>query len=215
MTRVLVPRIPGVLAAAGLLAAPIEHEVSAAFSTPIAKLDVKALKAAFADIDKKAAALMAAERARPDEVAVSYFVDVCYVGQSYNLELPLRLDGDDLPDRIYRDFLVAHDRVYGHAVEGPAKVVNVRTVHQAHGSEVLEEMRFAPRSGEPQIGERRIRVADHPEQVTAPIYDRDVLPSGFTLSGPAIVQQSDTTTLVEPGWSGVVDQAGNLILTRT
>ena len=215
MRRVLVPRIPGVLAAAGLLAAPIEHEVSAAFSTPIAKLDVKTLKAAFADIDKKAAALMAAERARPDEVAVSYFVDVCYVGQSYNLELPLRLDADDLPDRIYRDFLAAHDRVYGHAVEGPAKIVNVRTVHQAHGSEVLEEMRFAPRSGEPQIGERRIRVADHPEPVTAPVYDRDVLPSGFTLSGPAIVQQSDTTTLVEPGWSGMVDQAGNLILIRT
>ena len=214
MTRVLVPRIPGVLAAAGLLAAPIEHEVSAAFPTPVADLDVNALKAALAEIDRKAAALMAAERARVEEVTVTYFVDVCYVGQSYNLELPLRLDVPDLSDKIYREFLAAHDRVYGHAVDGPAKIVNIRTVHQAHGSELLEEMRFAPKAGTPQVGERRIRVADHAEPVTAPIYNRDVLPSGFSFSGPAIVQQSDTTTLVEPGWSGIVDEAGNLILTR-
>jgi N-methylhydantoinase A len=46
------------------------------------------------------------------------------------------------------------------------------------------------------------------------VYDRDALPEGFAFAGPAIVQQSDTTTLVEPGWSGVVDTAGNLILTQ-
>ena len=214
MTRVLVPRIPGVLAAAGLLAAPIEHEVSAAFATPINSLDPAALRDALRQIDAKAANLIAAERVAPEEVTVSYFADVCYIGQSYNLEIPLRLDDKDVAASLYRDFLAAHDRIYGHAVEGPAKIVNIRTIHQAHGSEVLEEMRFVPKTGPVELGRRAIRVADHPEPVTAIIYDRDVMPAGFRFTGPAIVQQSDTTTLVEPEWSGLVDEAGNLILTR-
>ena len=214
MTRVVVPRIPGVLAAAGLLAAPIEHEVSAAFTTLICALNLDALNGALKEIDAKAAALIAAERVAPDEVTVSYFADICYVGQSYNIEIPLRLDGKDVAERLYRDFLAAHDRIYGHAVEGPAKIVNVRTIHRARGSEVLEEMRFNPRQGPVDIGRRAIHVADHKEPMTATVYDRDVMPAGFRLAGPAIVQQSDTTTLVEPGWSGLVDEAGNLILTR-
>ena len=57
-------------------------------------------------------------------------------------------------------------------------------------------------------------VAGETAFVAAVVYDRDALPEGFAFAGPAIVQQSDTTTLVEPGWSGIVDAAGNLILTR-
>ena len=52
------------------------------------------------------------------------------------------------------------------------------------------------------------------DAVEARVYERDALPEGFAFAGPAIIQQADTTTLVEPGWSGLVDAAGNLILTR-
>jgi N-methylhydantoinase A len=214
ITKVIVPRIPGVLAAAGLLAAPIEHEVSAAFPTPLAALSLEALKRSLAEIDAKAAALMRAERVELDEVTVTYQADVCYIGQSYNLEIPIRLEADDPGERLYRDFLAAHDRVYGHSVETPAKIVNIRTVHQARGSEVLQEMRFDTSGGPVEIGRRDILVAGEAAPVTAIVYDRDALREGFRFSGPAIVQQSDTTTLVEPGWDGLVDDAGNLILTR-
>jgi N-methylhydantoinase A len=214
MTRIIVPRIPGVLAAAGLLAAPIEHEVSAAFPTPLAAFDLAALKRALAEVDAKAASLMRAERVELGEITVSYQADVCYIGQSYNLEIPIRLDADNPGERLYRDFLTAHDRVYGHSVETPAKIVNIRTVHQARGSEVLEEMRFAPSGGPAEIGRRDILVAGGTAPVTAIVYDRDALTGGFRFAGPSIVQQADTTTLVEPGWQGLVDEAGNLVLTR-
>jgi N-methylhydantoinase A len=214
ITKVIVPRIPGVLAAAGLLAAPIEHEVSAAFPTPLAALNLEALKRSLAEIDAKAAALMRAERVELDEVTVTYQADVCYIGQSYNLEIPIRLEADDPGERLYRDFLAAHDRVYGHSVETPAKIVNIRTVHQARGSELLQEMRFDTSGGPIEIGRRDILVAGEAAPVTAIVYDRDALREGSRFSGPAIVQQSDTTTLAEPGWDGLVDDAGNLILTR-
>lgn len=212
--RIIVPRLPGVLSAAGLLAAPIEHEVTTEFATPISALDLAALREKLSEIDRRAAALMAAEKADAHQVAISYFADVCYIGQSYNLEIPLHPDDSDPAGRLYRDFLEAHDRIYGHSVEIPAKIVGVRTVHRAGGSEVLDEMRFAPSGGPREIGQRKIMVEGEPGFVTATVYDRDALTEGFSFSGPAIVQQSDTTTLVEPGWSCMVDSAGNLIVTR-
>jgi N-methylhydantoinase A len=214
ITRIIVPRIPGVLAAAGLLAAPTEHEVSADFGILTNRLDRAELQAKLDGLDAQASVLMRAEKAAPNEVTVSYYADLCYVGQSYNLEIPLRLEEQDIGQRLYRDFLEAHDRVYGHSVENPVRIVALRAVHRAGGSETIEEMRFAPTDEPVELGRREIVVAGEGGPVEATVYRREAMPEGFSFSGPSIVQQSDTTTLIEPGWNGVVDPAGNLILTR-
>ena len=117
-------------------------------------------------------------------MAISYFADVCYIGQSYNLEIALDPDDADPAGRLYRDFLEAHDRVYGHSVESPAKIVGVRTVHQAGGSEILDEMRFAASGGPAEIGRRDILVAGDSRFVSATVYDRDALPEGLRLRRP-------------------------------
>ena len=49
--------------------------------------------------------------------------------------------------------------------------------------------------------------------VEAKVYDRAAMPPGFAFAGPAIVEQADTTTLVEPGWHGAIDAGGSMILT--
>ncbi len=157
---------------------------------------------------------MRAEKLAGADVLVSYRADLCFVGQSYSLEIPFDPNVPALADRLYEDFLVAHDRVYGHAVRVPAKIVGIRTIHQADGSETIDEMRFAPSSHSTELGTRRIWVAGHAQAVEARVLRRDALPAGFRFAGPALVQQPDTTTLVEPDWSGVVDEAGNIILTR-
>lgn len=213
MTRIVVPRVPGVLAAAGLLAAPIEHEVSAAFSRPLEILDLNDLRAGLAKLDATAAELMQAEHVAAAELTISYQAAICFVGQSYSLDIPFDPDTPSLAERLYEDFLVAHDRVYGHAVRVPAKMVSLRAIHQAGGSETIDEMRFAP-SGRPiDLTKREIRVAGFPQSVLARVLARDALPAGFAFSGPALIQQSDTTTLIEPGWNGMVDAANNIILT--
>jgi N-methylhydantoinase A len=213
MVRVIVPRIPGVLAAAGLLAAPIEHEVSATYPVSLPDIDYKALTGALAANDARAAKLMQAEQLGDAEIRISYFADICYVGQSYTLEIPLEPGDANIGTTLYNRFLEAHDRVFGHSVQGPAKIVSLRSVHQAGGSAVLDEMRFAPLAGPVELGTRDILVEGEVARVAARILNRDTMPIGFTFEGPAIVQQPDTTTLVEPGWSGLVDPAGNLVLT--
>ena len=210
ITRVVVPRYPGVLSAHGLLAAPIEHEASAAFSRPLAGLDLASVRAGLAELDTRCRTLMQSEAIDPSRAVIRHYADVCYVGQSYHLEIPFNADAPQALDRLYRDFLVAHNRVYGHSTESPARIVNLRSVHQVPSAAEFSEA--AVGGGQAKTGTRRILVGDG-DSCEATIYDRAALAVGQKIAGPAIVEQTDTTVLIEPGWRGRVHPAGALILT--
>ena len=64
----------------------------------------------------------------PEHTRTRYFADVCYIGQSHHLEIPLNAADPDPLGVLYRDFLAAHDRIYGYSTEAPARIVNLRTV---------------------------------------------------------------------------------------
>lgn len=212
--RIVVPRFPGVLSAAGLLMAPVEHEVSAAFGRPLAGVRMSEIGESIALLDQQAAALMAQEALGGAAITKHYFADVCYIGQAYTIEVPLTLDDTAPMDRLYTDFLALHARIYGHSTRVPARIVNLRSVHQAGGLDRLDDNGFEPAAGDPEKGMRPILVTGWPDFVPARVLDRAAMVAGFSFRGPAIVEQSDTTTLVEPGWHGAVDAAGNLILER-
>jgi len=203
---IVVPAHPGVLSAAGLLGAPVEHEVAAAFPTPLAGLDLGALDRALADLDARCGALMAAEGVSDPDI--SHYADVCYIGQSYHLEV--KLTARDAAT-IYDSFLAAHARVYGHSTNVPAKIVNLRTVHRSTaGAVAIAATRIAapkPPSTRP------IRVASG--IVQAAIWHRDAFTADTIVPGPAIIEQADTTTLVEPGWTARLASGDALILERT
>jgi N-methylhydantoinase A len=210
---VLIPRRPGVLSAAGLLAAPIEHEVSVAFPRKLEKLSFAEVEAALEELNARARMLMAQER-YTGGTTVSYLADMWYVGQSYHLDVPLHPGSPAPLTRLYRDFVATHERVYGHATEAPAAIVNLRAVHRADGATALEPDTYVPEPGEPLKGYREIWVASMPRPVRAAIYRRAALPVGVVFRGPAIVEQDDTTTLIEPGWEGRILENGTLLLTN-
>ena len=110
--RIVVPRHPGVLSAAGLLAAPIEHEVAAAFGEPFAGLAMARVRRVVAELDMAGRALMEREGVAAEDTEVLRFADVCHVGQGYHLEVPLDVSADDGIERLYADFLAAHERVH-------------------------------------------------------------------------------------------------------
>ncbi|WP_366658199.1 hydantoinase/oxoprolinase family protein [Fodinicurvata sp. EGI_FJ10296] len=207
---VVVPRNPGVLSASGLLSAITEHEVSAAFPNALADLTMDPVHAALERIDAECAELMAQEQAPIDRVAKSYYADVCYVGQAHYMEVPLQLDADAPLDRLFEDFCALHERQYGHHTRSPAKIVNLRTVHRAD-TRIAEPGTLKRADGNAHKGRREIIVAQG--RVQADVYDRDRLNVGDEFDGPAIIEQNDTTTLVEPGWRGKVGEGSILVLT--
>jgi N-methylhydantoinase A/oxoprolinase/acetone carboxylase beta subunit len=210
--RIIVPRHPGVLSAAGLLAAPVEHEASAAFPRPLAEASLDELRRVLARLDARCAELMAVEPVDPAEVRIGYLADVCYIGQSYHLEIPLDLEAADPLDRLYRDFVAAHDRVYGHATEAPARLVNLRSVHHTTGGEALGDDAREPARAAAEARRRRIMLADRAEPVEAAVHAREALAAGDEIAGPAIIEQADTTTLIEPGWRATAQADGILVI---
>jgi len=211
--RVIVPRHPGVLSAAGLLAAPIEHEAANALHACLDGISRETLAQEFARLDARCAASMGAEGVAPEVVEVRHYADLCYVGQSYHLEIPVVLT-DDIEATLRRDFYAAHDRVYGHSTEGAVQFVNLRSVHQAPASADRVASSYVPQAGQALKSVRPILTERSGRFVDAQVYERERILPGTTFRGPAIVEQMDTTTVVEPGWQVEIDAGGNLIITQ-
>jgi N-methylhydantoinase A/oxoprolinase/acetone carboxylase beta subunit len=212
MHRIAVPLHPGVLSAQGLLAAPIEHEVSAAFPRPLASASWSAVHERLSELDLACAELMRSEGVPKGAADIRYFADLCYIGQSYHLEVPVHPASSDPLGALYRDFQAAHDRIYGHSTDAPAAIVNLRSLHRSAASE-RRPAAYVPDRRTAFKGERLIRTADSAGFVTAAIFARASLAAGETIAGPAIIEQADTTTLIEPGWFATVAPDGTLILT--
>ena len=214
MHTILIPRHPGVLSAEGLLVAPIEHEVSVGYVHPLSELTLGAVKTVLDNLDQRCAALMADEALSDPTVTVRYSADVCFIGQSYFLDVPLNPELDDPLARLYQDFLKMHDLVYGYCPEALAKIVNLRTVHVAESAEAAPGAKAAKSDTPATTGERLIRISDHGSFVTAPVFNRALLSIGDTFSGPAVVEQLDSTTIVFDGWEAAVVEGGHLKLMR-
>ena len=104
-----------------------------------------------------------------------------------------------LLDRAYGDFCELHDRVYGHSTRAPARFVNLRAVQRAANTAPEVRPSDQPRPAA-RKGTRDILLEGAADFVAAAVYDRDGLRAGDVVEGPAIVEQTDTTTLIEPGW---------------
>jgi N-methylhydantoinase A/oxoprolinase/acetone carboxylase beta subunit len=212
ISRVVVPLHPGVLSAIGLLDAPVEHEVSTGFQCLLAEMDPKRLQDALADLDRRCAALMERERTT-GPIGIRHTADLCYLGQSFYLEVPIAEPGPGLAAQLYRDFVAAHDRIHGHAMQAPVRLANLRSVHRSVAPTPPVERSGPPQGVPAGLPPREVRVAGHDGPVTASCWDRRGLAIGTRIDGPAIVQQSDTTTLIGPGWRARVAPTGDLVLT--
>ena len=214
IARIIVPPNPGVLSAAGLLAAPVEHEVSAALPRAIGEVTIAEVRDALDRLDARCAALMAQESVAPAEITRGYFADVCYAGQAYHLEVPFAPDAPEPFAALTADFYAAHDRTYGFAPATPVRLVNLRAVHRAAAPAVAPHA-WAPNGHASLRRHARILLPEHRTPVEAAVYDRAALKPDDLVAGPAIIEQDDTTILVTPGWRGRVDRLGNLVLQRS
>jgi len=158
---------------------------------------------------------MREEGAPAHEVRVAYAADVRCVGQAYELEVPIEVPlTRERVAEIVATFHVTHERIYGYArPQQLAEFVNFRAVHTypLPRPVVRPAARASGTLADARIGERRAYFDGY---VPTALYERSRLPLGVRLAGPAIVEQDDTTTVIPPGVSGLVDDAGNLRLRR-
>jgi N-methylhydantoinase A len=212
----LVPGQPGVLSAFGLLVARIEHDQARTFVVPAHDVDVQRMHGIFADLEEVGREKMARETVPLDAIRVMRSVDMRYVGQSYELEVPLIRDvGPDIVSALVADFHRIHEEAYGHASpDSPVELVNLRVV-QLYSLPAPSIATGASRGGDNRIALKATRRAvfqEHPHGTDVDIYERSLLALGTLIEGPAIIEQPDTTTVVYPSQVCMVDKAGNMLI---
>jgi N-methylhydantoinase A len=212
LTRVVVPRHPGVFSALGLLAADVRATRSRSLVAPLDAATVGNARGAAAALSDEARSALREQGIAEDAMRVVLEIDVRYAGQSFDLTVPF--DGDE--SAIAEAFHQRHERRYGYAVRDErVELAAVRVTAIGLGNATVGAMTALARQARDDTGGAlvgRRRVWDAGEFVEAAVYERERLGAGATFDGPAIVEQYDTTTWVPRGWRATSDAAGNLIL---
>jgi N-methylhydantoinase A len=215
--RILVPRNPGILCAMGLLLTDLRADFA---STRLTLLDDSAapvIEASVADLATRAEAWFDEEGIAFDKRRIVRTVDMRYAGQNY--ELPVALPDGPVTTASLRaladGFAAAHHRQYGFVAEDEAvQLVTFRV--EATGLVAKASFTAHPDAGADAtaalIGQRDVWMPEANGWVTCPIYDRAALRSGNRITGPAIIEQMDATTVVLPDMTARVEPYLNLIL---
>jgi N-methylhydantoinase A len=211
----LVPRFPGVTSAIGCVIADMRHDFVQTLNSLLDALDLSLLSR---EIDR----LAAEGRERLAEAGVTLEkieeiveLDMLYVGQTHTVATPIA-KGAGSVDSIRTAFEESYRRDYGRVLDGiPCRVMNLRVSVIGHRPSFdLSVLAPSP--------DASIEDAERPGRQVyvqgawhdARVYDRLKLPVGAVMPGPAILEQADATTFIDPGLAGRVDDYGNVIVER-
>lgn len=204
----LVPRYPGVLCATGCLMADIRYDFSQTLSSRVDLISMADLRGILDEHVQAGRQRLAEESSGIDDVIVTHHADMAYEGQIHQLRVEIDPGGSTA------DMAAAFRRAYEgeyHTNLGdlPINVVNVRTTVKGLRPRERRHLRAPLERGEPDAA--RTRRVHFGGWVETPVYERDSLLPGHRFTGPAIVEQGDTTTVIEPEMSVRVDAYENLV----
>jgi N-methylhydantoinase A len=227
--RVLVPAHPGILSALGVAIADIVKDYSRTVMLRGADLDRSRLEEEFNGMEVLARRELVEEGLPADGMSSRRFLDVRYVGQSFELtvDYPAPRSGnrsntrrpngtrpnDNLARAIGESFYRAHLQRFGYADrKEPVEIVNLRLKmdFEVEKPQVEGQLPSPGKGPAAPVGESWVVYRDGP--MATPLYLRETLAADCRLAGPALVIQMDTTIVVPPGWAGTVDSLGNLVL---
>ncbi|MEE2980913.1 MAG: hydantoinase/oxoprolinase family protein [Pseudomonadota bacterium] len=209
---VMVPARPGITNALGCLAADVRHDYVNTVNLPVSDLDMARIKTILVDHIAEGEATIRDEGVAVTGITVIHTADMQFHGQSHILNIAV--GGVDVSQA---ELQSAFETVYWRRfeVELPeirAVLVNLHTAVIGERAPVPLAALAHANGGDMEPAMTR-RVWFESGWAETPIYRREQLPPGATLIGPAIIEQLDTTVVVEPGDNLVADDLGNLIIT--
>jgi N-methylhydantoinase A len=217
----LVPRFPGVTSALGCTIADMRHDFVQTINAMLDGMDIADLQNHMAEMADKGAQLLGDAEVKFGALDTVFELDMSYLGQTHTVDVALPVEFHDgsvvlTKDQIRDAFVGRYAHVYGRPLEGIAiRVLNLRVSVIGRRSKFDLALLAPDGSGSvesSQLGHRDVWVEGGWHQAT--IYERLSLPVGSIITGPALLEQPDTTIFIEPDLVGTVDTYGNLILAR-
>jgi len=214
MRRVLVPPRPGLLSALGLLHADVRGDFSLTRLVRADAGNLKTLNAGFQELKRRGQAWLKGEGEAQRRARFEWLTDLRYFGQNSELILKAGRARLGVPSlaRLMAMFHKQHKAFYGYDMPAqPVEIVTLRLVVTARRRAPPTEPANLGRGSASMavVEKRKVWFADT-GFVGTPVYDRDRLPARCRITGPAIIEQMDTTTVVPPGAQVRNDKLGYL-----
>jgi N-methylhydantoinase A len=212
--EVLVPARPGLTNALGCLVADLRHDMVKTLNVDLNDLDPGTVWSIFKEHEAEGMAAILPEKAEVEAWDAIYSADMQFRGQTHLIRVPFPTDTELTRENIQALFEAAYfTRFQVHLPEIRAVLVNLNTSIIGRRrtlplASLMDRAKQVARTADAILSERRI-YADGTWHM-ANIYDRERLAPAMTIIGPAVIQQLDATTVIEPGATATVDAIGNL-----
>lgn len=209
--RVLCPVAPGVTSALGTLFADIVHDLSHSLIAPLRTIDSSRLEAAFRELELEGVRRLTEDRVPPERRRLERTLELRYLGQLKTIPIEAEAPFTELSiDRACRRFLDDYGRRYQYVtdeIEIELSVIRVRArgLHEAPALVGPER-----RTGPGPSASRQVRFVRG--SVDTAVVRRETLREGVRLRGPVVVEQTDSTTVLPPGWALTARCDGTLLL---
>ena len=218
MSKVVVPPMPGVSSALGLIMADPRRDFVRSRLRGLADIDASELSAVFTELRQQALSEFVTDGFDGDSIEFAFSLDLRYQGQGYELNVAAgasaTLDSSAIAELRER-FDRAHEQLFGHSAKGePVEAVNYR-VRSTVRVPKFSMKRYDQASGSAdaaKVDEREVYFDRQSGMTPTPVFDRALLSPGHEVVGPAIVEQLDSTTVIYPGQRAVVDDYRNLVI---
>lgn len=213
--KVLVPARPGITNALGCVVADMRHDFVNTLNQPVAALDEARAREILARHAAEGRELIAKEAVKPQTIRVVHSADMQFVGQTHLLNVPLpsaevtRAHLQDIFEKAY------YARFRVKLPEIRAALVNLNTSVIGVRSELDLSTLIDPAGRTGTVADALVETRPvwfDGEWRDTPVYAREKLPLDAVFEGPAILEQLDATTVVEPGDRCSSDREGNIII---
>ncbi len=209
VSTMLVPLYPGVLCALGCVYADLRYDISQTIEKRLDKLEPGELARIVARQREQGQQQIRDSEVPIDATLITHAAEMAYAGQIHSLRVTIEPDWDT--QRLEQAFNDEYRATFGNTLSGIAVVmVILRTI--AIGKRTSAELPHGTASSAAQPTASARRPVHFNGWHDTPVYLRDQLAPGMRFDGPAIIEQSDTTTVVEPGMTVVVDAKGNMLV---
>ena len=216
--EVIVPPYPGITSAVGLLTTDLKYDAIRTEFQISTEVDGDRLTQDFDSMKSALGAQFERDGLDANSIAYSRSGDLRYVGQGYELRVPIADGsvGDAALLLLFEDFQEIHRTEYGHGFENsPIEIVNIRLT----GIGRMPKIKLGGINGAGDLVDAELescrctfRRNGELEGLDTPLYARDKIPVGAPIDGPAIIVQTDSTTVIPPGARATAESGGNLII---
>ena len=219
--QVLIPAEPGTTSALGLLVTDVRMESSATLIERSDQIELSKISSEFKRLENSGRIAHSSAASASGEPIFERSIEMRYWGQSFELSVPVpdrKIIDADWMSELIESFHESHNTAYGfRADDEPVELVNLRltTIGKIARPQLRKLDIISPDAKVAIKGKRPVYFGTDSSEggvIHTTVYDRPKLPAGSVFNGPAIVEEPDCTTVIQPSWSVTVDDFGNLLI---